>query len=222
MLVPRCGGENRELEGIPPCLFLAMFRIGAMAKHRNNMPAAFTLIEAMVSISIAAISGSVLLLGVTSSLQTTSEAMERTIADGMARQLMDEVVGCRYMEPGVEFLDNTLGPEVGETSRDDFDDIDDYDGLRVQPPADRYGISLGADDGSGGVRHANFQATEDFFDDWREEVDVYYVDESNLTTRLTSREKYLAIEVRIVKDDPDGGSRELANLRRVVVYVPAM
>ena len=190
--------------------------------YRHNMPAAFTLIEATVSISIAAIAGSVLLLGITSSLQTTSEAMERTIADGMARQLMDEVVGCRYMEPGGDPYQSTLGPEAGETSRDDFDDIDDYNALRVQPPADQYGIALGAADG--GVRHANFQAPEGFFDDWTEEVDVYYVDESDLTTRLTGGQTsdYRVVQVRIVKDDPNGGSRELANLRRVVVYVPAM
>jgi prepilin-type N-terminal cleavage/methylation domain-containing protein len=47
----------------------------------------FTLVEALVSIAISAIAGSVLLLGTTASLQTTDDAMQRTIAYGM-RQIL--------------------------------------------------------------------------------------------------------------------------------------
>ena len=73
-------------------------------------------------------------------------------------------------------------------------------------------------------RHPEFQAPADFFDDWRQEIDVYYVDESDLTTRLpwSQTSDYRAVEVRIFKDLPEGGSRELARLRRVVAYVPPM
>ena len=197
------------------------------SRRRFQTPAAFTLVEALVSISIAAIAGSVLLLGVTSSLQTTNEALEGTIADGMARQLMDEIVGGRYASVGVGGYQTTFSPSLWEQAgpgRSRYDDIDDYHGLRIQPPKDPWGIALGTDDGEGGQRHPNFQASADMFDDWRQEVDVVYVDESDLTTPLSYGQvsDYRAVEVRIVKDDPNGGSRVLAQLRRVVAYVPPM
>jgi len=53
--------------------------------HRNT-PAArdgngFSLIEALIALTITSMAGAVLLLGVQSSLDTTIEAVERTIAD---------------------------------------------------------------------------------------------------------------------------------------------
>ncbi len=166
--------------------------------RRARVAAAFTLVEALLAISVAALAGSVLLLGITSSLQTTNEALQQTIANGMAQQLMDEVVGGRYH------------------------DVDDYDGVRRQPPTDPWGIELGKDDGEGGQRHPDFQAPAGFFDNWRQEIDVYYVGESDLTTALPAGQirDYRAVVVRIVYVDPERGERVLAELRRVVAYVP--
>ncbi len=176
---------------------------------------------------MAALAGSVLLLGITSSLQTTSEAFEQTIADGMARQLMDEVLGARYMEFGCSPYDTVLQPGAAEAAtgtRELFDDIDDYNGFSAQPPTDRWGIELGKDDGEGGERHPSFQATAGCFDNWRQEIDVYYVDPSAPTTPLAAGQvsDYRAVTVRIVYVDPDGGERVLAKLRRVVAYVPPL
>ena len=189
--------------------------------------AAFSLIEAMVAISIAAVAGSVMLLGVTTSIQTTNEAMERTIAAGIARQLMDEIVGGRYAAKGVDGYQINFGPSAWEqvgSGRQRYDDIDDYHGLQTQPPEDPNGILLGTDDGEGGQRHINLQAPTGFLDDWSEEVDVRYVDESDLSTPLPhgSTSDYRTVEVSVYKDDPEGGRRELAKLKRVVAYVPPM
>lgn len=153
-----------------------------------------------MSIAITAIAGSALLMGIHTSLQATGESLGQTIAGGLAEQLMDEILGQPY------------------------DDIDDYNGLRRLPPADAWGIALGKDDGEGGLRHANFQVTNRILDNWRQEVDVYYVDESDPSTPLPAGQTsdYRMVEVRIVQVDPDRGNRQLATLRRVVAYVPPM
>ncbi|MBN2477605.1 MAG: type II secretion system protein [Pirellulales bacterium] len=187
----------------------------------------FTLIEALVSISIAAIAGSVLLVGIGSSIQATDEALQQTIACGMAEQLMDEVVGLRYMEFQCSAHDTVLQPggaEAATGTRELFDDIDDYNGFRCSPPTDRWGIELGKDDGEGGIRHPSFQAPDGFFDRWRQEVDVYYVDAADPYTRLAAGQTsdYRTVEVRIMRDNPEGGSRALARLRRIVAYVPPL
>lgn len=200
----------------------------ALHVRRPRRPhAAFTLVEVTITIAIAAIAGSALLLGATASIQTTDEAMQRTIADGIARQLIDEILGNRYAAPGTGGHDVTLGPSAWESSgsgRERYNDIDDYNAVRIAPPEDPYGIALGKDDGEGGLRHLNFQAPADFLENWRQEVDVYYVRESDLTTRLPLGQTtdYRVVEVRVYRNDPTGGDRELARLRRVIAYVPPM
>ncbi len=114
----------------------------------RSAPAAFTMFEALLAIAIAAMAGSVLLLGMTTSLQTTNTNMYGTIAMGLAQQLMDETVGNRYCELGVDPYQTTLGPSSDETTRQMYDDVDDYNGLRTQPPKDFFGIALGKDDGA--------------------------------------------------------------------------
>ena len=193
--------------------------------RRARVAAAFTLVEALLAISIAALAGSALLLGITSSLQTTNEALQQTIANGMAQQLMDEVVGGRYHDVEGSPYQISFTPsadELGGSGRERYDDIDDYHGVRSQPPTDPWGIELGKDDGEGGQRHPDFQAPAGFFDNWRQEIDVYYVDQSDLTTALPAGQirDYRAVVVRIVYVDPERGERVLAELRRVVAYVP--
>lgn len=197
-----------------------LVRIGARSA------AGFTLVEALVSITIAALAGSVLLLGIGSSLQLTDEGLKQTIAAGMAQQLMDEVLGGRYAADGVGGHQVWLGPSSDESSDPgrQYDDIDDYNGLRISPPQGPWGIELGEDDGRGGQRHPRFQAPAGFLDDWRQEVDVYYVAESDLSTRLPAGQTsdYRVVEVRIIQQPADRKGRELARVRRVVAYVPPL
>lgn len=189
--------------------------------------AAFTLVEALVAVTIAAIAASALLMGIHSSLQTTESAMQQTIAAGMAQQLMDEVVGNLYCQPGVDGYQTTLSPSAWEaqgTARERYNDIDDYHGQRVKPPKDTWGVVLGTDDGKGGQRHVAFQAPGGYFDNWQQEIDVYYVRESDPSVRLPNGQTsdYRAVEVRIIDIKPDGARRELVKLRRVVAYVPVL
>ena len=140
---------------------------------------------------------------------------------------MDEVAGCRYMELGGSPYDNPPKPSATEASRGTrelFDDIGDFNGYRCQPPKDFYGKSLGTDDGQGGQRNPTFQCSSGYFQNWRQEIDVYYVSDTNLTQALPSGQTsdYRVVEVRVIYDDPNVGPRELAKIRRVVTYVPPL
>ncbi len=184
----------------------------------------FTLIEALVAICLAALAGSALLLGTTSSIYSTDDALRQTIANGMAQQLMDEAVGCRYMDLGGSPYQTTLGPDAAETvggTRKLYDDTGDFNGFRSQPPTDLYGATLGTDDGQGGQRNAAFQCRAGFFQNWQQEIDVYYVSDTDLATPLPAGQTsdYRAVEVHIIYNDPASGSRELVQLRRIVAYV---
>lgn len=186
----------------------------------------FTLIEAMVAISLVAIAASALLLSTSASLQNTDDSLRQTITQDMAQQLMDEVVGCRYVAFGAGPYQTVLCPNAAEAAADgrSYDDIDDFNGFRGQPPTDPYGITLGADDGSGGLRDPAFQCRDGFFDNWRQEIDVYYVNQADPTAPLAAGQTsdYRVVEVRIIYVDPQRGDRELANIKRVVVYVPLL
>ena len=195
------------------------------ARRPLRPSAAFTLVEALIAISITAVAASVLLLGVHASLQTTDETLEQTVALGMAEQLLDEILGARYHAVGVDGYQINFGPSWYESygsGRERYDDVDDYHGLRIEPPEDLWGVPLGTDDGQGGQRHPNFRAPAALLDRCRQEVDVYYVNESDLASPLPHGQvsDYRAVEVRILVVDPDGGTRPLASLRRVVAYVP--
>lgn len=200
-------------------------RLGAAPSAAVFARGGFTFIEAMVAVSITSMVGVAILLGVSASLQSSSAALEQTVALGMAQQLMDELAGKRYAEAPTNPYDTPLGPvgnEAAGPGRSQYNNIGDYNGLASQPPLDPWGISLGADDGLGGTRHSNFQAST-FFANWQESAEVYYVDPANPAKRLpdgqTSGSR--AVEVHIAVQDRTGVVRQVLTLRRVFAYVPA-
>jgi type II secretory pathway pseudopilin PulG len=184
----------------------------------------FSLMEAIIAVSITALAGSVLLLAVESSLTTTTDATERALAEGLAEQLLEEIVTRRFAEPGTDPVSGTLGRDSGETSatqRLQFDDTDDYHGYAAQPPQDFGGKELGQGDDQGNLRHPNFRLSTSALANWRQEVAVYFVDPANPTQRLaSSTSAYRAVEVTIQHVERDGSRRPLAQRRRVYVYLP--
>ena len=185
---------------------------------------AFTLIETMTAMSILALVGGTLMANMAATTNTAQEAVDRAIGLGMAQQLLDEICGMKYAESlGTEY-DTGLGPgspEVSAGARKQFDDIDDYLGVSTSVPTDRWGIALGADNGKQGTRLAAFQAPSTYFTGWRQQVDIFYVSDTNLSTKLTSgTSSHRKIEVRITAAQADGRVRVLAYVSRVVAYVP--
>lgn len=173
--------------------------------------AGFTLVEAMISISLAALAGGVLLVGINSSIQVTDDAMHETIALGMAQQLMDEVVG------------NLWGGSTTSGVRSDFNEIGDFNGYASQPPVDAWGIALGKDDGLGAQRHANLQANSVLLDRFKQYVRVYYVNPASPSIALTSgTSECVAVEVRILYAQTGTATKELVRLRRVISHVASL
>lgn len=184
----------------------------------------FTLVEALVSITIAAMASSALYLGLISSLQTTQYALEQTVANGIAEQYIDEILGRTYVTGGNP-LQATLGPDAWEsagTHRERYNDIDDYNGIVSAPPRDMYGIRLGNEDGVGGSRNPNFQAPADFLAKWRAEIEVYYVNESNTAVKVTGApySNLRAIEVSIYAVESPTVKRLITKIKRIHGYVP--
>lgn len=184
---------------------------------RRHHGRAFTLVEATVAMAILAMAGAAVLLGIDTSLQTTNDCLERTIAAGIARQLLDEVLGAGYGK-GV----SGNAPATG--ARHSFTTMADYNGYRAQPPVDPWGVALGQDGGGPRTRHANFCAPASMMREWRQEIDVYDVSEADFSRSqpLSPGSDYRAIEVRIVRIDSSRGNRVLASLRQVVAYVPPL
>lgn len=184
---------------------------------------AFSLVEAVVAITVLAFAGSVLLLAVDTSLQTTTDAVDRTIADGLAQQLLDEISLAHYMEPGTSYAD-ALGPSAWESAgsgRERYNDTDDYHNFTAHPVEGLFGEPLGTGNGDGTTRHSAFQVAPSYFQSWRQRVEVYFVDPANPSVRLTSgTSEYRAIEVTIERIEADGVARPLASRKKVIAYVP--
>ena len=208
---------------------------------------AFSLIEALVALSITALAGAVLLLSVESSLQSTGDAVERTIADGAAQRLLDEILTRRFIDPDessnsgsgssgsggsgsgsgsgglLDALQEVLGATTSEllgNGSELFDDIDDFAGFQAQPLEGSYGEVLGTGDDSGNARLENFRIRSTFFNNWRQRVDVYYVSADDHTVRSTAVTAYRAIEVFIERVEADGSVYPLAHRKRIVTYLP--
>lgn len=188
----------------------------------KSRQAGFTLVETLISTSILTVAGTALLLGIAGSLQTTDFATEQTVAAGMAQQLLDEITGMRYCEAGASPLAASLGPDAGETSRAQFDDIDDYNGYAAQPPLDRFGRQLGSENGTGGDRPAVARASSGAFSNWRQEVVVHYAAEADFNQRLGTgvTSNYRTVHVRILVQDPVSGYREVCEMQRTFANIP--
>lgn len=187
-------------------------------------PSGFTLIEATVAITITVLAGSAILLGINNAIGTSTDIVQQQVAQGMAQQLMDEILGTMYAQPGsgahqVGMSANSY--ELAGTGRERYNDIDDFHGVRLQPPQDLYGVPLGTDNGIGGLRPLTFRVPGDYFARWRQSVEVYYVNANNFSQRLTGNttSDYRCVDVAIEINDPKRGWLPLARLKRIVTFL---
>ena len=185
----------------------------------------FTLVEAISALAITAMAAAVVLLAMETSLQTSANAVDETIAQGIADQVLDEILGCRYSSNASTIYQYPLGPnafEMAGNGRERYSDIDDFHGFRARPAEDRFGISLGQGDGAGGMRHPALRIGDDRFANWRIAIDVEYVELDDLSTPLPdgNTSDYRAVNVRVQHVEPGGAVRLLGRARRVVAYIP--
>ena len=99
-----------------------------MVKCPNNPKCeAFTLIEALLASGILAMVLSAALLPFTVGLQNDLYSGRHVEAVALAQGLMEEIIAKPFYDPDHPD-DLTPGPENGESARNQFDNVDDYDG----------------------------------------------------------------------------------------------
>jgi hypothetical protein len=79
--------------------------------------------------------------------------VRRTIADGLAQQLLDEALTKCFVIPGGDPLSNSLVPsgyEQAGLGRERYNDADDYRNFSAQPAEEIYGQAVGTGDDTGG------------------------------------------------------------------------
>src|SRR5205085_209891 len=91
-----------------------------------NKRCGFTLVESLMGVSLLAIATVAIALPLMASYQQQREADEMAAAGSLAKQLLDEIAAKPFVDPNLTTL--TLGPDTGETVRQHFDNIDDYNG----------------------------------------------------------------------------------------------
>lgn len=195
--------------------------------RRSSNRTGFTLVEALLAISLTAIVGTAMLAALESTGEVNRAALDRFVAQGIAETMMDEVAGFSYCELGTSAYQSSLGPGSGEwvgNSRVGCDDMDDFHGLNQKPPLDPWGLELGRDSVGSVQRHANFCLPTNYLSRFRCKVEGYYVSATDLNTKLTgsSTSDYRAFHVRVLVTDPGTNEREIVNLRRVFSNVPAL
>jgi MSHA pilin protein MshD len=98
----------------------------------------FTLVESVIAVLIV----STVLVAALRTFGGLASARliqtDRTLAYGLADNMLAEVLQGYFKEPGGG---TTLGPDAGE-QRGTYDDVDDYDGLSQTPPQLRDGTTL--------------------------------------------------------------------------------
>jgi prepilin-type N-terminal cleavage/methylation domain-containing protein len=204
--------------------FIMLFK---NCRNRQKRREGFTLIEVLVALTIIVMAGSALLLATYAAMDMATDSLDQTIAQGIARQFLDEAMGLSYAEPGSDPLSNPLGPESGEAARagrfESFDDTDDFANYQSHPLQDPWGKPLGTGDDQGNLRHPSFQLNPHRFTNWSLTSTVVYVDENDPTKSLSadSTSGMRAIEVSIYKRDAEGSDRLLVNMRRVYSHVPS-
>ena len=151
-------------------------------------------------------------------------ALGGTIARGIADQIVDEVLGQRYVEPGKSATVLPLGPDTGESGSPlktrRFNDTDDFHGINQSPPLDPWGIAVGHGDGTGRQRPEDFRIADSFLANWRTRVAVTYVNEANPAVDLTgsATSGMRAVTVTVTRE-ANGVTDTLAQVRRVFSYV---
>lgn len=188
----------------------------------------FSLVEAVVAMSIVAISSSVLLLGVEATLDSVEQQEEITIADGMARQILDEIQGQSWVDPSLRSnpYQTSLSASPAELAgpgRSLYDDTDDYNNYTASPPVHINGKTLCASDTSGDTLPDAFRPRTDLLNYWKRTVEVAYLSETDHSVQMQDYQptNYRVLICRIYRKNLDGTWREVVERQRVISYIPA-
>lgn len=180
----------------------------------------FSMVEALLAVTITTIAGGALLTSIGSAVQTSSESTHTTIAQGLAEQLMDEIAATRFPE------DEPIGSTVALT-REDFEDIDDYSGWKQSPPTSRDGFVVGTE----GFEWREFKIRRvtmmrlnpKYIAPFSRQVDIERVepDSGSGWNVVSQHTNHRQVTVRVNYAYPNGTIATLAEVTRIFSYVPA-
>lgn len=187
-------------------------------ERRTPRRAGFSMFESVVAVSVATVAGAALLSSLGAAIRSSSDAALATIARGTAEQLMDEIASVRFPA--------SSNSPPGGTTRESFDDIDDYAGWSASPPTSRTGQTLGTQGATvSGViqnRASALLADTDFINSFTHEVLVERIQPDGGTgwTVTTSHTNHRRVTVLVKYTDGQANTRTLAEITRVFSYVP--
>ena len=124
-----------------------------LASSRKSWPG-FALAEAMIAVMILGFSAAGIAMLLTASMQQNHLSEKYMLASNLAQDLMDEIMGQPFYDPETPD-DLTPGPDTGESSRQNFDNVDDYHGLSESAG----GLQLPKGSALNSPRIANFART---------------------------------------------------------------
>jgi len=95
-------------------------------RHCKTRQSGFTLAEAMLATVILGIAAAGILLPFTSGATVQAEGMRRTLAVKLAGDLMEQIITRPFHDPNGSIYDYNLEADAGETTFEDFDNLDDF------------------------------------------------------------------------------------------------
>ena len=95
---------------------------------RGPARAGFTLPEAVMAMVILGIAAAGVLLPFSAGASAQAEGVHKTLAANLANDLMERIATRPFHDPDGSSHDYLPGPEAGEATIADFDNIDDFDG----------------------------------------------------------------------------------------------
>ncbi len=107
-------------------------------RYRASGRSGFSMVEALLGVTIATIAGAAMLTSVGAAVSATQELKNANVARALADQLMDEIAGVRFPAPGLQLA-------LSAMDRSPFEEIDDYSGLIDMPPRTRAGQLIGSE-----------------------------------------------------------------------------
>lgn len=95
-------------------------------RDRRGGPSGFTIVESMIAAVVLAACVVAVGTAINVSYSQSQLAEDEVMAVSLARQMLEEIAAKPFADPNQS--SRTVGPETGETSRNLFDNMDDYAG----------------------------------------------------------------------------------------------
>lgn len=95
-------------------------------RHCGRRQQGFTLAEAMIAVVVLSIAAAGVLLPFSSGAVVRAEGLRRTLGARLASDLIEQIISRPFHDPDGSEYDYNPGSEAGETTSEQFDNIDDF------------------------------------------------------------------------------------------------